>query len=172
MRHSPFSQTMSALNNEEHIPVEIIPIARTIFDFSSPASLKAGWIFCRARKNSAPAAAGRFPSRAVTNHAFILSRDQTSRSFRSLPQPVKACILSDPVSGHSITLYTDAPALVVYSGGFSMIPSDSGRHALRPSCAIALEAQDVPDSHMFCRNIFPSQRRNIRLRRTIRIQIR
>ena len=28
------------LNNEEHIPVEIIPIARTIFDFSSPASLK------------------------------------------------------------------------------------------------------------------------------------
>ena len=136
------------LNNEEHIPVEIIPIARTIFDFSSPASLKSRLDFLPREEKLRSRCRRQISIARGYNHAFILSRDQTSRNFRSLPQPVrKACILSDPVSGHSITLYTDAPALVVYSGGFldDSIGFPDGTHSC-PSCAIALEAQDVPDS--------------------------
>ena len=107
--------------------------------FPARLLLKAGWIFCRAKKNSAPAAAGRFPSRAVT----------------------------------TITLYTDAPALVVYSGGFldDSIGFPDGTHSC-PSCAIALEAQDVPDSPHVLPEHFSITTPEHPFERTIQIQIR
>ena len=162
------------LNNEEHIPVEIIPIARTIFDFSSPASLKSRLDFLPREEKLRSRCRRQISIARGYNHAFILSRDQTSRNFRSLPQPVrKACILSDPVSGHSITLYTDAPALVVYSGGFldDSIGFSDGTHSC-PSCAIALEAQDVPDSPHVLPEHFSITTPEHPFERTIRIQIR
>ena len=162
------------LNNEEHIPVEIIPIARTIFDFSSPASLKSRLDFLPREEKLRSRCCRQISIARGYNHAFILSRDQTSRNFRSLPQPVrKACILSDPVSGHSITLYTDAPALVVYSGGFldDSIGFPDGTHSC-PSCAIALEAQDVPDSPHVLPEHFSITTPEHPFERTIRIQIR
>ena len=46
-----------------------------------------------------------------------------------------------------LRLYTDAPCLVVYSGGFidKGLPLGPGLETSE-SCAIALEAQDIPDA--------------------------
>ena len=71
------------------------------------------------------------------------------------------------------TLYTDAPALVVYSGGFldDSIGFPDGTHSC-PSCAIALEAQDVPDSPHVLPEHFSITTPEHPFERTIRIQIR
>ncbi|MGN0774613.1 MAG: aldose epimerase family protein [Candidatus Ventricola sp.] len=47
-----------------------------------------------------------------------------------------AATLTDPASGRRLRLYTDQPCVTVYSGGF--LPA--------PGCAIALEAQEHPES--------------------------
>lgn len=162
------------LNNEEHIPEEIIPVGRTVFDFTSPASLKSRLDFLPRDEKIRACCRRQISIARGYNHAFILNRDQTSRRFRSLPQPVKkACILSDCVSGHSITLYTDAPALVVYSGGFldDSMELPDGTHSC-PSCAIALEAQDLPDSPHLLSDHFSVTTPDHPFERTIRIQIR
>ena len=61
-----------------------------------------------------------------------------------------ACSLLDPASGRGLELWTDAPGVVVYSGGFLPDgPEVNGGGHCAPSCAVALEAQDLPDcSHL------------------------
>lgn len=60
------------------------------------------------------------------NHCYVLSAQPD--------QP--AATLTEPVSGRRLRLYTDQPCVTVYSGGF--LPE--------PGCAIALEAQEHPES--------------------------
>ena len=60
------------------------------------------------------------------NHCYVLS----ARS------DAPAATLVDPGSGRRLRLYTDQPCVTVYSGGF--LPA--------PGCAIALEAQEHPES--------------------------
>ena len=150
------------LNNEEHIPVEIIPIARTIFDFSSPASLKSRLDFLPREEKLRSRCRRQISIARGYNHAFILSRDQTSRNFRSLPQPVrKACILFPDTPSRFTRMPRHSSSI---PADFSMIPSDS-RTARTPARHAPSRSKPrmfrIP--HMFCRNIFPSQRRNIRL---------
>ncbi len=61
------------------------------------------------------------------NHCYILSPGEND---------VPAAILTDPSSGRRVRLYTDHPCVMVYSGGFLPIPR----------CALALEAQEHPES--------------------------
>ena len=60
------------------------------------------------------------------NHCYVLSA----------PDSGPSATLVDPGSGRRLRLYTDQPCVTVYSGGF--LPA--------PGCAIALEAQEHPES--------------------------
>ena len=60
------------------------------------------------------------------NHCYVLSA----------PAGAPAATLTDPGSGRRLRLYTDQPCVTVYSGGFLS----------EPGCAIALEAQEHPES--------------------------
>lgn len=60
------------------------------------------------------------------NHCYVLSRCGDA----------PAATLSDPCSGRRMRLYTDQPCVMVYSGGFLPVPG----------CAVALEAQEHPES--------------------------
>ena len=162
------------LNNEEHIPEGFLPVTRTPFDFQKGASLQNRLEFLPRDEALRTACRRQISIARGYNHAFILNRNQESRSFRSFPRPVsKACVLESPDSAHSITLYTDAPTLVLYSGGFldSSMQFSNGSSSC-PSCAIALEAQDLPDSPHFLADHFTLTTPEHPFERMIRIQIR
>lgn len=62
----------------------------------------------------------------------------------------KAASMMDAASGRNLTIFTDAPCLVVYAGGYigtRWTLLDSAESSA--SCAIVLEAQDVPDTCHF-----------------------
>lgn len=127
----PAAQTMQIAanrvwyNDEEHLPVKLQPVQQTPFDFTRPASP-----LQRIRTGG---------SRQLEwgkgyNHAFVLDGSP-------------AVMLCDPISGRTLTLETDAPALVVYTGGFlgsETALADGG--ASVAGCAFALEPQLMPDA--------------------------
>lgn len=133
-----------ALLDTDHLPRDILPVAGTAFDFRKPRRL---------------AAAVRSPEDEISrsqlqigrgyNHAFLLKRPdpfRPARSVRRIQALKKACVLRDPASGRALKMMTDAPALVLYTGGFLPEgPRLSNNQTCSPSCAVALEAQDVPD---------------------------
>ncbi len=129
------------INDAEHLPVDIIPVAGTVFDFRDGKPLQTAGL-------------ADFESRQLEiacgyNHAFLLNRSQPFRTLRNIRRPQllkRAAVLTDPDSGHTMKMLTDAPALVLYSGGF--LPDEIKLHGGQlscASCAVALEAQDVPD---------------------------
>lgn len=123
------------LNDAANLPVDLIPVAGTPFDFRVPVTLQhmLDSEILRDRTSTEQFQAGR-----GFNNAYILTRADLRRHLRGVrhEEPLKkACTLRDPVSGHQMTMMTDATALVLYSGGFLPTP---GSH-------IALEAQDIPD---------------------------
>ena len=116
-------------NGDGHLPERIAPVEGT-FDFSQPASI-------RENMRLEPAHPQLLLGRGY-NNAYII--DHQLRRSRGC-----AARLYAPGSGLQMTLETDQPAVVLYSGGFL-----SGETALEaggatPGCAIALEAQPVPD---------------------------
>lgn len=123
------------LNQKDHLPAEMIPVTGTPFDFRSPVSLSE---MLSSEKSSEPL----FTEQAVTakgyNHAYLLAKPDLRRKFRGVKhyESLKnACTLTDPLSQRKLSLMTDAPAIVLYSGGFLS----------EPSMYIALEAQDIPN---------------------------
>ena len=127
------------LNDAANLPVDLIPVAGTPFDFRVPVTLQhmLDSEILRDRTSTEQFQTGR-----GFNNAYVLTRADLRRHLRGVrhEEPLKkACTLRDPVSGHQMTMMTDATALVLYSGGFLPTP---GSH-------IALEAQDIPDvSHL------------------------
>lgn len=123
------------LNDAANLPVDLIPVAGTPFDFRVPVTLQhmLDSEILRDRTSTEQFQTGR-----GFNNTYILTRADLRRHLRGVrhEEPLKkACTLRDPVSGHQMTMMTDATALVLYSGGFLPTP---GSH-------IALEAQDIPD---------------------------
>lgn len=123
------------LNDAASLPTDIVPVAGTSFDFRVPVSLQhmLDSEVLRDRTSTLQFQTGR-----GYNNAYILTRADLRRHLRGIHhvEPLKkACTLRDPVSGHQMTMMTDAPALVLYSGGFLDCPGSW----------IALEAQDIPD---------------------------
>lgn len=123
------------INDSAHLPVDIVPVDGTAFDFRKSQSLDS-------RMEAA------FDSLSLTqlaigqgyNHTYLLNKNHAFRTLRTIKQHhtlKKACILKDISNGRTVKLMTDAPALVLYSGGY--LPDGL------TSCAIALEAQDIPD---------------------------
>lgn len=150
-----------AFNTKEHIPESIHCVDQTAFDFRQPA-LVADMLKRYCGDPQLQWAKG-------YNHAFILDRPSPlpSCGCRELSQ---AAILESEDGSIRLRLLTDAPCLVVYTGGFidSSFPlshackgtgEDSAACGLQlpdrtfPGCAIALEAQDIPDAPN--QNFFP-----------------
>lgn len=130
------------INDENHLPVSLIPVTDTAFDFRKQRSL------CSAiQAASDPISLKQLQTGRGYNHGFLLKPSASHD-----PQPTDtgltpACTLKDPDSQRTVRLLTDAPALVLYSGGY--LPDGillmNEQHSV-PSCAVALEAQDLPDT--------------------------
>lgn len=127
------------INDGEHLPVDLIQVERTAFDFRRTCTL--GHALRTARDTVSRA---QLDIARGFNHAYLLDGG---------PGLKRACSLRDPESGRVMELFTDAPGVVMYSGGF--LPEGlelNGSQRSVPSCAVALEAQDLPD----CSRLFPS----------------
>lgn len=109
-------------NDPQHLPVDLHPVAGTPLDFTTPTSLDV-----HAQHPQILMARG-------CNHAYRLSSSH-------------AATFTHPASGRRLDLYTNAPYVVFYTGGFlgPDTPLDGGGHAVA-SCAFALEPQDMPDA--------------------------
>lgn len=114
-------------NDEDHLPAERRPVAGTTLDFCSPTPIGQR---LEAFAHDPQVRIGR-----GLNNAFVLTGAQPCAT------------LLDPTSGRRLRLYTDHPALVLYTGGFlggdTVLP---GGLSATPGCAIALEAQEFPDA--------------------------
>lgn len=130
-------------NDKEHIPAAILPCAGTAFDFSTPIA--------PATQMQTFPENGQLKNARGYNNAFLLDdfpayETPASASLPCARQLKKALSLKDNASGRSLTLFTDAPAVVLYTGGYI---GDghllTGNTISSNSCAIALEAQDIPD---------------------------
>jgi len=115
-------------NNGMHLPVSCESVADTPFDFRRPCSV-ASAVNRNALHEQLLNARG-------YNNAFLLSGGSGS-----------AAELTDPVSGRSLSVETDYPSLVFYSGGYL---GDTGytpdRQKIANGSAYALEAQFLPDA--------------------------
>ncbi len=126
-------------NDEQHLPAKLIPVDGTAFDFRRGRALD------EAMSSAAgPADREQLDIARGFNHAYLLDGE---------PGLNPACSLCDPSSGRRLELWTDAPGVVLYSGGF--LPAGlalNGGRRCAPSCAVALEAQDLPD----CSRLYPA----------------
>lgn len=119
-------------NNKEHIPQNTISTSDTEFDFLSCTHIEARF---RQYKKS-----GQFQIAHGLNHYFLLSES-------SADSP--ACTLLSADKKTALRLSTDAPALVLYSGGFidaslHYEKADGSLHAACPGCAVAIEPSYIP----------------------------
>ena len=134
-------------NDEQHLAVKIAD-ADDAFDFTAPCAPSA--------KLSGHGGHPQLRIGRGFNNAFVIdARMRCSLGF--------AARLHSPESGVTLTMDTDQPAIVLYTGGFL-----DASTALRtppgfasPGCAVALEAQGLPDpfhlpgAHADC--LFPGQ---------------
>lgn len=112
-------------NNAEHLPIGFSSVSGTPFDFNIPCTLKENM-------------------KKYPKHPQLLQAEGYNNGF-ALSSPT--AVLSHKATGRRMELSTDAPCLVLYSGGY--IPDDlllAGNIFSSPSCAVALEAQDFPDA--------------------------
>lgn len=100
-------------NSAEHLPQTLESVAHTPFDFRVPRTLLSAMESGRQHLQ--------LQNAHGYNNAFVLNG-------------APAAVLTDPASGRRLTLETDAPALLLYSGGY-LAPT--------PGCALALEPQSV-----------------------------
>lgn len=148
-QHLSIAASRYIANDTEHLPAEICPVSHSPFDFRTSVSLR--------QRQSSCADHPQLKNANGYNNGFLL---QT-------PDGAPAAALSDPQSGRTLRLFTDAPCLVLYSGGYlaggpavlgkegTAIPASNG-------CALALEAQDYPDApgnplYPPCRYLLPGE---------------
>lgn len=119
-------------NNKEHIPQNAIETPGTEFDF-----LSCTHIGTRLRQHKK---SGQFQIAHGLNHYFLLSEGAADSP---------ACTLLSADKKTTLRLTTDAPALVLYSGGFidaslHYEEADGSLHAACPGCAVAIEPSHIP----------------------------
>lgn len=115
-------------NDESHLPVSCENVKRTPFDFSFPRSVADA-------VQSNPTHPQLLNARGY-NNAYLLNQGS---------EP--AAVLHDPLSGRRITVMTDYPSLVFYSGGYlDNAGYTSDGQKIAAGSAYALEAQYLPDA--------------------------
>ncbi|MBQ9198317.1 MAG: galactose mutarotase [Clostridia bacterium] len=114
-----------AINDEHHLITALVPV-KDAFDFSTP-NIPATLISSFSGDQQISIAHG-------YNHAYALKK---KRSY--------AARLFSRESGIRMTMYTDQPAIVFYSGGFLGKSTKLKGSFASPGCALALEAQAIPD---------------------------
>ncbi len=126
-----------ATNDSSHLPTAVLPCVNTPFDFTRPVSLE--------EQINAWPGDPQLANALGYNNAFLLN--ETPAPDTGLR---RALVLTDAPSGRRLTLRTDAPSVVLYSGGYigNGCRLDGGALS-SPSCAVALEAQDLPDAPNF-----------------------
>lgn len=126
-----------AANDSGHLPTAVLPCENTPFDFTRPVSLE--------EQINAWPGDPQLANALGYNNAFLLNRAADPDTGLR-----EALVLSDTSSGRRLTLWTDAPCVVLYSGGYigNGFRLDGGALS-SPSCAIALEAQDFPNAPNF-----------------------
>ena len=110
-------------NDSEHLPVHLAPVVGTVFDYRTEKRMADGLQSCEPQLRIAYG----------YNHCYRLKG--------CLEQP--AARLTHRATGRQLELYTDAPAMVMYSGGYLDMLTEEGAHA-RAGCALALEPQEMP----------------------------
>ena len=116
-------------NGEGHLPVEILP-AEGPFDFTRPSTLSGNMERCPTH--------GQIVMGRGYNNAWLLDDD-----LRRAKQC--AARLYAPSTGIRMTMDTDQPAIVLYSGGFLSAKNRLRDGVASPGCGLALEAQQLPD---------------------------
>lgn len=120
------------LNNTLHIPTKKQDVLSTPFDLRNPTLLS--------KQLQAYVSDQNLLSSKGFNHYFILEKNRE----RNLPD----CRLLSADRKISMDLFTDAPAIVFYSGGFIdnrySFFGDDGIRRTYPGCAVALEASELP----------------------------
>ena len=115
-------------NNGMHLPVSCESVAGTPFDFQSPCSVASA-----VSRNSLH---DQLLNARGYNNAYLLNGDSGS-----------AAELTDPISGRSLSVETDYPSLVFYSGGYlDSAGFTPDRQKIAAGSAYALEAQYLPDA--------------------------
>ena len=117
-------------NDAQHLPLSIVPAKQGAFDFSAPASPKS-------KLERYPEDTQLRIGRGFNNFYILNEAMQRERGFSAR--------LASPHSGIRMTLQTDQPALVFYSGGFLDSQTRLQSGGAIPGCALALEAQELPD---------------------------
>lgn len=117
-------------NDAQQLPGEIVPTAGGAFDFSAPAAFES-------KLEQFPQDEQLLAGRGF-NNIFPLNPDmQSARGF--------CARLASPLTGIRMTLQSDQPAIVLYSGGFLDARTQLDGSPAGPGCAIAIEAEEVPD---------------------------
>lgn len=119
-------------NNEEHIPQIAATVEGTEFDFSRYTKI--------GERIGAHPESGQFRTARGLNHYFLLKERDGK---------IPACSLLSADKKTALHLYTDAPALVLYSGGFmdetSHYEKNDGTFSdAYPGCAVAIEPSNLP----------------------------
>lgn len=128
-----------AVNRPDFIPDRIVPVESTPFDFTSERSLK--------EQMAAYPGDPQLKGNCGWNHCFVLEREAGEDP---MDKPALTC--SHPGSSVRLRAYTDAPCMVLYSGGYieTGLPLMAGLHAedsTRPECAVSrvpVIARSVP----------------------------
>lgn len=145
--------TRHTYNDAEHICLGIQSVTHTPFDFRVPCSLQDNW--------NAYSQNQQLRNALGYNHALVLSDSDTAT-------PAHALTLSDAKQKYSLELYTDAPCVVLYSGGYiddTMLLKDGIRTSA--SCALALEPQDIPNAPWVSEAAYKTLSANSNYRRRI-----
>lgn len=121
-------------NAPDFIPSGTRNVMETPFDFRRPVSLKQHLDHYSSEEQ--------LMWNKGYNHGFILNRLDASPKT---PEHDLICAL--PGSPLSLSISSDAPCMVLYSGGYipEGLPLSDGQKTV-PSCALAFEFQDYPDA--------------------------
>ncbi len=106
----------------------LLPVEGTVFDFRKPKIIGEG---LKAGENDTAIRYG-----MGYDHNFVLGS----------PFVMKKCaVLKDAGSGRVMEVYTDQPAVQLYTANHQNMPGRNGAH-YSPRCALCLETQHYPDS--------------------------
>lgn len=102
-------------NDHAHLPERLCPVSGSVFDFRRPRTIREAL--------QDPIGSDQLHNAKGYNNAFVLSG-------------APAVILSHAKSGRMLTMKTDAPCVIFYSGGYLPVPGS----------ALAFEPQYIPDA--------------------------